>query len=474
MGMQGFSVPASVCSLSRRVALSHFMHYYSVGVLAVQDTRLPPQIPLAAETGLLYFGSTPVLQSHTSTRYCWGTGFLVTSAHSASFTYLGTHSPLIAGYGAVWARWQGPLQTQPLYLASVYCPDTGAQRRNTHLLQGVYEQISAGLTYYSSKPGTVCLMGDWNSHVPASWHPSVPAHLHHLAPTLGLGELNSAGRALLEFCSAHGLRVVSQHVHLSPAAGPPVARPTFVRGKFATIVDYILLPSNCSAENPALCEVVPHDSIAVYGVSSDHLCILLPYLPQPPRTPTRGRRRVTLRMELLNNSETCERFRRVVVEQKPADLLSLLQPPPANERQHAQSQVDAACSAVVSLLRNAAADTLGHRTVVPGTTKPWMPQHVADVCARRFLAFARRKLDPSPLNLDHFKAADELARITCRAAQRRQKRQQEAQHRIIGALLRGPKQRGKRSRSWLNRADMPLHSAQQSCTRHRRLVHHRS
>jgi hypothetical protein len=53
-----------------------------------------------------------------------------------------------------------------------------------------------------------------------------------------------------------------------------------------------------------------------------------------------------------------------------ADLLPLLQPPTANDRQHAQSQVDAACSAVVSMLRKAAADTLGHRTVVPGVTNP--------------------------------------------------------------------------------------------------------
>jgi hypothetical protein len=390
-------------SLSRLVALSHFMHYHSMGVLAVQKTRLPPQTPLAPETGLLYFGSTPVLQLHTSTRYCRGTGFLVPSAHSASFTYLGTRSPLLAGYGAVWPRWQGPLQSQPLYLASVYCPDTGAQRRNAHLLQDVYEHISAELTYYSSKPGTMCLMGDWNAHVPASSHPSVPAHLHHLAPTLGLGELNSAGRALLEFCSAHGPRVVSQHAHRSPADGPPGARPTFVRGKSAAIVDYILLSSTCSAANPPLCEVVPHDSTDVHGVSSDHSPILLPCLPQPLRTPTRERRRVTLRMELLYGPETCHRFRRVV-EQSSADLLPLLQPPPATDRQHAPSHADAACSAVISMLRKAAADTLGHRTVVPGVTRPWMTRHVADVCARRCLAFARHNLDPSPLNLDHFKA----------------------------------------------------------------------
>jgi hypothetical protein len=56
-------------SLSRLVALSHFMHYHGMGVLAVQETRLPPQTPLAAETGLLYFGSSlthqpPLLPGH--------------------------------------------------------------------------------------------------------------------------------------------------------------------------------------------------------------------------------------------------------------------------------------------------------------------------------------------------------------------------------------------------------------------------
>jgi hypothetical protein len=144
-----------------RSCCTHTLHTLSRhgGVGCTGDTTSSANPP-CAETGLLYFGSAPVLQSHTSTRYCRGTGFLVPSAHSASFTYLGTRSPLMAGYGAVWARWHGPSQTRPLYLASVYCPDTGAQRRNVHLLLEVYEQVSAGLTYYFSKPGTVCLMGD--------------------------------------------------------------------------------------------------------------------------------------------------------------------------------------------------------------------------------------------------------------------------------------------------------------------------
>jgi hypothetical protein len=60
--------------------------------------------------------------------------------------------------------------------------------------------------------------------------------------------------------------------------------PRFLHGTCATIVDYILLPSNCPSENPAVCEVVPHDSTDVYGVSSGHSPILLPCLPQPRRT----------------------------------------------------------------------------------------------------------------------------------------------------------------------------------------------
>jgi hypothetical protein len=157
-----------------------------------------------------------------------------------------------------------------------------------------------------------------------------------------------------------------------------------VRGICATIVDCILHPSNCPSANPALCEVVSHDSTDVFGVGSDHSPILLPCLPQPPRTPTRGRSRLTLRMELFYDPEMSQRFRRVV-EQNSADLLPLLQPLPANDRQHAQAQVDAACSVVIAMLRKAAADTLGHRMVVPGVTKPWMTRHVADVCARRRL-----------------------------------------------------------------------------------------
>jgi hypothetical protein len=32
--------------------------------------------------------------------------------------------------------------------------------------------------------------------------------------------------------------------------------------------------------------------------------------------------------------------------------------------------------------------------VVPGVTKSWMTTHVAEICARRRIAFARHKLDP--------------------------------------------------------------------------------
>jgi hypothetical protein len=92
-------------SLSRLVALSHFMHHNGVGVLAVQETRIRPQNPLAAAAGLKYYGDEPILQSNTSGRYCRGTGFLVRDDHHASFTYLGARCPLLQGYGAVWARW---------------------------------------------------------------------------------------------------------------------------------------------------------------------------------------------------------------------------------------------------------------------------------------------------------------------------------------------------------------------------------
>jgi hypothetical protein len=55
-------------SLSRLVALSQFMHYLGVGALTVQESRLPPNAPLAAVAGLLYFRSAPILQSHTRTQ----------------------------------------------------------------------------------------------------------------------------------------------------------------------------------------------------------------------------------------------------------------------------------------------------------------------------------------------------------------------------------------------------------------------
>jgi hypothetical protein len=77
---------------------------------------------------------------------------VVRDDHSASFTYLSARSPPIEEYGAVWARWQGRADVQPMYLASVYCPDAGAQQRNPNLLQDVSEQISVSLTHYCILP----------------------------------------------------------------------------------------------------------------------------------------------------------------------------------------------------------------------------------------------------------------------------------------------------------------------------------
>jgi hypothetical protein len=79
-------------------------------------------------------------------------------------------------------------------------------------------------------------------------------------------------------------------------------------------------------------------------------------------------------------------------------------PPPATKHQHAQLQVDVA-AAVLSLLKQAAASTLGYYTVVPGGAKSWMTPHVAETCARRRLA--SHQLDPSPENLQRFRPPPE-------------------------------------------------------------------
>jgi hypothetical protein len=169
-------------------------------------------------------------------------------------------------------------------------------------------------------------------------------------------------------------------------------------------------------------------------------------------------------MELLHEPETCERFHRAVAHNF-SHLLPLLQPPPATDRQSAKAQVYTACSALIYVLRQAATDTLRHRTVVPGVTKPLLTRQGPDICARRRLAFARHKLEPSPINLDCFKAADELARTTCRAAQRRQKRQQEASAQRHWHTAPGSHAAWEKIRKLADRADMPLHSAQQLCIR---------
>jgi hypothetical protein len=205
---------------------------------------------------------------------------------------------------------------------------------------------------------------------------------------------------------------------------PPSARPTFARGDCATIVDYILLPTTASPATLAECEVVPHTSVDVHGVGSDHAPVLLPCLPQPPRATARGKQRATLRLERLSDPATRKSFQ-AAVKRDSVHLHSALTPPPATDPQQAQAQVDAAATAVLSLLVQAAEATLGFRTVVPGVTKSWMTTHVAEICARRRLAFARHELDPSPENLQRFHAANKLARLTCRAAQRKRKAQRE-------------------------------------------------
>jgi hypothetical protein len=192
-----------------------------------------------------------------------------------------------------------------------------------------------------------------------------------------------------------------------------LARPTSARGDCATIVDYILVPTTASLAGSAECRVVPHTSVDVHGVGSDHAPVLLPCPPQPPRAPARGKRRATLRLERLSDPATQNSFQAAVARDS-VHLLSVLTPLPATDPQQAQSQVDAAAAAVLSLVVQAAADTLGFRTVVPGVTKPWITTHVAEICARRRLA-ARHKLDPLPENLQRFHAANELARLkTCK------------------------------------------------------------
>jgi hypothetical protein len=181
----------------------------------------------------------------------------------------------IAGNGADWGHWQGPSQVQPICWVSVYYPHTGPESKSSNWLPEIYKHISAELTYYSSKPGTVCLMEDWIGHVLASSNPYLPIHLHHLAPTLGLGDQNATCRALLDFYSAHGCCVVPQHVHLPPNAGLHIARLTFVRDSFTSIVDCVRFPfQQLLAElSTRSCRMTPPRCIvSALTIRSCHVC----------------------------------------------------------------------------------------------------------------------------------------------------------------------------------------------------------
>jgi hypothetical protein len=190
-----------------------------------------------------------------------------------------------------------------MYLASVYCIDTGAQQRNPNLMQDVYEQISVGLTHYASKPGTLCLWG-------IGAHMRLPRRTRLSPATCFIWfQLLVSGTPTLPAWSyltsallmASGL-FPSTSICSCPRAPSWPALPSHEGNAkpSSTISSYLPGLSPSSAQ----CEVVPQTSADVHGVGSDHAPVLLPCPPHPPRAPARGNRRVTLRLERLFDPTT--------------------------------------------------------------------------------------------------------------------------------------------------------------------------
>jgi len=364
-------------ALAELLALQVMMEERQVAVLAVQETKILRSREHVAKTKLRYFGTRAYPTLHG--RRSGGTGFMVREGALDFFTFLGPRSGHKAAdehFAAQWARVHGPTCDQDLWIASVYLPNssryiTPADKR---LYADTMADIDADITFYSRKPGTVVLMGDWNARVgnPASSELAADgkhSHLRAHAPALGETKCTEQGRMLLQLCHNHDLEFKSGVC--ANSEGPTcVGFPNGARdGK--SVVDHIIASRSTQPSAPPL-RCIRLESEEVVGLQSDHVPLLLHFPVRARKARVTRTYRTRYRLEQLRDKDTALAYMHAVNDAASAYLSS--SPPCACGD---QAGADAAAHEAARIFEQAAAASIGTRTVRDGVTKRWLSRETA-------------------------------------------------------------------------------------------------
>jgi Endonuclease-reverse transcriptase len=213
------------------------MHAHSVGVLALQETRI---VLPAVFTQLLqdcagndysYYGEPAVLLP--SGAPSGGSGFLVHASMRHRVAYLGLLST-DARFRTPWLTVKGRGTAAPMHIGCVYLPDDSIYKKldTCPMFTEALAALDSDLSSMRARSGNVALLGDFNCRL--GNNQGAQRWDNARAPARGEHTCTPQGRDLLETAAAHELCFLS-----SQGAGP--TKPTFVGDAGTSILDHILV-----------------------------------------------------------------------------------------------------------------------------------------------------------------------------------------------------------------------------------------
>ena len=237
------------------VAIVELMHEHDVGILAVQETRLPVGAAPPLHTADYEYAGIDA-QTHAV-----GAGFLWHAKLRERLQYLGAQSP--HPYAAAWMHLRLRARQQPMYLASVYLPDAS---KPISLFREALAALREDILKFKDD-GSVVLLGDFNARVGTAT--AEHAGFHRLCPAFGEATHNGRGRELLDLCSHARMRLLSSQ----QAPAQPV--PTFVhraQNGASSIVDHIIAHKDMLTDAHKAV-TVPHADETIQPCQSDHTLV---------------------------------------------------------------------------------------------------------------------------------------------------------------------------------------------------------
>jgi hypothetical protein len=379
--------------LGKLTAMQHLMTTRNIHILAVQESHENASNRIKTTNGFTYFG-----ELSGAGRKAGGNGFLVDNKIAHMLTYLGPlNDP--SKHATTWGLIKGKSASTNVYIGSVYLPNTGS---SNEAITAARDLLVSDIEHYTSKPGRILLLGDFNAWVGHANDPGTSDHPPH-SPLFGDPTTNTPGRDLLSMCELHDLFFLTNR-------DSNAFHPTY---RHTTTVDYIIGSRDTLAWSPTATTIASTDP-DLTCCRTDHAMLTIEIAIPRTKYKRTKQRFQKWRLSNLRDPKFLTAYSEALLDQRRHHLDQALNPLLVRKTKATRTETTEAVRNVITSLESAARSSIGQKTIVPGITKPWMTAALANDIHHRLNANIRWHNDKTPANANALLEADQATRKSLR------------------------------------------------------------